>query len=110
MLGFVAWQVAIVVGSIVAYFGVRGLTEGDPANAHRNASRVLDLEHALRIDVEQQIHAVPGAQDSDKSEDDLLLDTISPAHRLPVQRRKRFRIRAVGQDDDVLLGDLESAY
>jgi len=57
MLRFAAWQVAIVVGAIVAYFGVRGLTEGDPAIANRNAERVLEVEHALGIAVEQQVQA-----------------------------------------------------
>ena len=52
---FVAWQVVIVAGAIVAYFGVRGLTEGDPATAHRNAIHVLEVEDALRIGVEQRI-------------------------------------------------------
>ena len=55
MLRFAAWQVAIVVGAIVAYFGVRGLTEGDPAAANRNAARVLDIEHAFGIDLEHYI-------------------------------------------------------
>jgi len=55
MLRFAAWQVAIVVGAIVAYFGVRGLTEGDPATASRNATRVLDVEHAFGIDVEHYV-------------------------------------------------------
>lgn len=59
MLRFAAWQVAIVLGAIVAYFGVRGLTEGDPAAANRNAARVLDAEHALGIAIEQPIqHAI----------------------------------------------------
>jgi hypothetical protein len=43
----------IVVGAIIAYFGVRGLTEGDPAAAHRNADRVLEAEHAFGVAVEQ---------------------------------------------------------
>src|SRR5688572_7674976 len=58
MLRFAAWQVAIVTGSIVAYFGVRGLTEGDPATANHNAARVVDAERALGIDFE------PGIQDA----------------------------------------------
>jgi hypothetical protein len=52
---FAAWQVAIVVAAIVAYFGVRGLTEGDPVSASRNADRVLEVERALGIAVEQQL-------------------------------------------------------
>ena len=54
-LRFAAWQVLIVAASIVAYFGVRGLTEGDPATAHRNALWVVDLERALDIAIEQGV-------------------------------------------------------
>jgi hypothetical protein len=52
-LRFVIREVMIVAGAIIAYFGVRGLTEGDPAAAHRNADRVLDAERSLGLAVEE---------------------------------------------------------
>ncbi|BCB89540.1 phosphatase PAP2 family protein [Phytohabitans suffuscus] len=42
-------QVLIVVGAVVAYFGVRGLTEGDADTAVRNARRVVAVERALGL-------------------------------------------------------------
>ncbi|GAB4326077.1 MAG: phosphatase PAP2 family protein [Dehalococcoidia bacterium] len=53
-----AWQwrfaieVVVIAAALLAYFGVRGLTEGSEATAFRNADRVLDIERALRIDWE----------------------------------------------------------
>lgn len=49
----VARQLLLVLGAIGAYFGVRGLTEGDPSQAAANARRVLDLEQALHLDLER---------------------------------------------------------
>jgi PAP2 superfamily len=57
-LRFAIWQIAIVAGAIAAYFGVRGLTEGDPSTAHRNAERVLDLERAVGLNFEQRLQDV----------------------------------------------------
>lgn len=57
-LRFTARQVAIVAGAIIAYFGVRGLTEGDPTAANRNAVRVLRVEHVLGVAVEQRVQEV----------------------------------------------------
>lgn len=45
-------QFGLVFGAALLYFGVRGLTEGDPARAIAHAERVLDLERWLGIDVE----------------------------------------------------------
>ena len=42
-------QLVIVVGAVVGYFSVRGLTEGDVATAERNAEAVLELERAIGI-------------------------------------------------------------
>jgi hypothetical protein len=50
-----ARQVLLVAGAVVAYFGVRGLTEGAVDAANRNAGRVLDLEHALGIAYEEAV-------------------------------------------------------
>lgn len=42
-----------MVGAALAYFAVRGMTEGAVARADRNASLVLRLERALHLDHEQ---------------------------------------------------------
>ena len=47
-----ARQAALFGSAALAYFGVRGLTEGDVDDAWRNAERVLDLERQLGLDVE----------------------------------------------------------
>ena len=47
----------IVVGAIAAYFGVRGLTEGNVNTAERNAERVLDMERTVRIAFEETLQA-----------------------------------------------------
>ena len=52
-LSFVMRQIVIVVGAIVGYFGVRGLTEGNVATAERNAGWVLDVERWLGIAFER---------------------------------------------------------
>ncbi len=48
-LVFVMRQLVIVVGAVVGYFSVRGLTEGDVATAEKNAEAVLELERAIGI-------------------------------------------------------------
>ncbi|WP_395156015.1 phosphatase PAP2 family protein [Ilumatobacter sp.] len=48
-----ATQVVLVVAAAIAYFGVRGLTEGSQTTAVGNGNRVLDLERSLGIDLEQ---------------------------------------------------------
>jgi membrane-associated phospholipid phosphatase len=45
-------QILIVIGAVVAYFGVRGLTEGDVTAAVRNAERVMAVERLLALDRE----------------------------------------------------------
>lgn len=50
-------QLVIVVGAIVAYFGVRGLTEGNVSTAERNAESVLDLERTAGMAVEETLQA-----------------------------------------------------
>lgn len=52
---FVAWQVVLVVGAIVAYFGVRGLTEGSAETARAHAARVYDLERAVGLAIETRV-------------------------------------------------------
>lgn len=50
-------QVLIVVGAVVAYFGVRGLTEGDLDTAVRNAERLVAVERLLGLDWESRLQA-----------------------------------------------------
>lgn len=45
----VAAEAVLITFAILAYFGVRGLTEGSAAVAAANAQRVLELERALSI-------------------------------------------------------------
>jgi membrane-associated phospholipid phosphatase len=52
-----AIQLALVGGAILAYFGVRGLTEGAIETANRNAERLLEVERFLGIDLELGIQA-----------------------------------------------------
>ncbi len=52
-----AVQLALVGGAILAYFGVRGLTEGAIETANRNAERLLEVERFLGIDLELGIQA-----------------------------------------------------
>jgi hypothetical protein len=51
-IGRTVAEASIVVTAVLAYFGVRGLTEGDPATAQNNARRVVAIEQFLRIDFE----------------------------------------------------------
>jgi hypothetical protein len=55
---FIAQQAVLIVLAVLAYFGVRGLTESDAAAAHLNARRVLDLEQLLHIDIELGLQAL----------------------------------------------------
>jgi len=48
-------QVLLIALAIVAYFGVRGLTEGAVDLAHDNSGRVLDLERSLGIAIETAV-------------------------------------------------------
>ncbi|MGD9995563.1 MAG: phosphatase PAP2 family protein [Ilumatobacteraceae bacterium] len=50
-----AAQLALVTGAVIGYFGVRGLTEGDPDSARRNAIRLIDIERAVGLDLEQRV-------------------------------------------------------
>lgn len=45
-------QVALIVGAVVCYFGVRDLTQGNRIAAEDNAERVLSLERVLHVDLE----------------------------------------------------------
>jgi membrane-associated phospholipid phosphatase len=45
-------QLALVVGAALAYFGVRGVTEGEVEQARRHAADLLALERSIGIDVE----------------------------------------------------------
>ena len=58
---FIVGQLVIVLAAIVAYFGVRGLTEGDPSTAHDNAELVLSVERAVGLDIEQRIQQTIGS-------------------------------------------------
>ena len=60
---FVLRQIVIVVGAVIGYFGVRGLTEGEVATAERNAEFVLDLERSVGLAIEQQLQRALIASD-----------------------------------------------
>ncbi|HVF19721.1 MAG TPA: phosphatase PAP2 family protein [Mycobacteriales bacterium] len=49
---WLATQIAVVVGGITTYFGVRGLTESSPHVARLNAEDIVALERRLGIDHE----------------------------------------------------------
>lgn len=58
-----ARQAVLFLMAALAYFGVRGLTEGSVGGAQRNASRVLDVERFVGIDVELGLQkAIDGRQ------------------------------------------------
>ncbi len=61
---FVLRQIVIVAGAVIAYFGVRGLTEGSVATAERNAQFVLDFERSMGVAVEHQMQRALIASDS----------------------------------------------
>ncbi len=50
-----AAEAVLITSAVVAYFGVRGLTEGSAAEAVANAWRIVDLERALGINWEPQL-------------------------------------------------------
>ncbi len=50
-----ATQLTLIGVAALAYFGVRGLTEGSESTAIANAGRVLNLEAALGFDVEASL-------------------------------------------------------
>lgn len=61
---FAVRQVVLVVGAVVAYFGVRGVTEGDVGTAERNAATLVDVERAIGIDVELGLQALVAGSDA----------------------------------------------
>ncbi len=61
---FVARQALAIVVAALAYFGVRGLTEGGRDEAFRNATRVLELERRLHIDIESAVQGSLDGHDS----------------------------------------------
>ncbi len=50
-------QLSLIVGAALAYFGVRGLTEGSESTAVEHAGGVLRFERALGIDIEQGVQS-----------------------------------------------------
>ena len=54
----VAVDAVAVVGGVVVYFGVRGLTAGSPETAREHAHDVLALERTLGLDVEAGVQAL----------------------------------------------------
>lgn len=54
----VARQFVLVAGAILAYFGVRGLTEGDGGRAHDNARHVLRFERFVGLDLERGLQTL----------------------------------------------------
>jgi PAP2 superfamily len=51
----VAWQLGLILGAALAYFGVRGLTEGNETAAVSHGESVLRIERALRLDIEAAV-------------------------------------------------------
>jgi membrane-associated phospholipid phosphatase len=54
----VAADAAVIVTGIVFYFGVRGLTAGNPEVARDHAADILALERSLGLDVEAGVQAL----------------------------------------------------
>lgn len=55
---FLAWQATLLLVAVATYFGVRGLTVGDPGTATSNAHGVVALERSLGIFLEQPAQAL----------------------------------------------------
>jgi hypothetical protein len=55
---FIQRQSILLGLALVAYLGVRFVTQGDVASAHRNARRVLEFEKSLGMDLEHGIQAL----------------------------------------------------
>ena len=52
-------EAVIIASGVLVYFGVRGITKGDRAEAYANARHVAGFEHHVGIDIEHQLqHAV----------------------------------------------------
>ena len=60
---WVMQQVAVVLTGIVVYFGVRGLTQGQPDTALDNAAEVLAFEDRIGLDVEHQVQDLMQGRD-----------------------------------------------
>jgi hypothetical protein len=54
-ISFTVRQAVLIWLAVLAYFGVRGLTESDPAGAQDNADRVLTLERWIGLDLEREL-------------------------------------------------------
>jgi hypothetical protein len=52
-----AWQVAVVLGAVTAYFLVRGATEGSVRQAVGNAGHVVEFERFFGLDVEESLQS-----------------------------------------------------
>ena len=48
-------EIAVVLGGVVAYFGIRGLTSENPAAAMDHAHDIVRLEEWLRLDLEDEM-------------------------------------------------------
>jgi hypothetical protein len=55
---FIGRQVVLITLAILAYFSVRGVTEGGFIEAHNNAARVLRLEKLIGIDIELELQGL----------------------------------------------------
>ncbi len=55
---FIGRQVVLITLAILAYFGVRGVTESGFIEAHKNAARVLRLEKLMGIDIELELQGL----------------------------------------------------
>ena len=55
---FIQRQAVLVSFALLAYLGVRFVTQGDVASAHRNARHLLEFEQAIGLDLERGVQAL----------------------------------------------------
>ncbi len=64
VLLFTGRQAIAISLAALAYFGVRGFTEGSHEQAYRNAKRVLELEQRFQLDIESAVQQSIAEHDS----------------------------------------------
>lgn len=52
------WEIGVLVGAFLAYFGVRAVTEGSTEVSVANAAAIIDLQESLGIFVEPTLNAM----------------------------------------------------
>lgn len=56
-------EIGLVTGAILAYFTIRNVTAGAPAEAFANGARIVDFEHSLGVNWEDGIQAAVVGRD-----------------------------------------------